>query len=367
MNRLILALICIGLSSSMFAQGTEASAEKSPASIFKYSGFMDTYYATDNDAYATQNRVYLNPLNITKNTFALNIIQVTAQADAEKYHAKFTLQYGDVSQYDWISTGEDILVPSNRIQEAYVGLCMTEGLWVDAGYFLTHIGGEAICPRDNWLASVALTTQFEPFFQSGVRVSYDLSSDLNMGVHVLNGYNRFTDNNEDKSLGYSVSYKLSPSTTIALNGIAGNEQASRNEPLTRVLNDLVVNSTLSEKLALKVVVDVATQKQSADAASTSVAYGAFASLRYSLTSQLFATTRAELFHDADGILSGNTKLCAHAATLGLEFRPIENAYLRCETRYMTDYDMDNALFMSTEGSPSHHRIEGMFSLGVAFN
>ncbi len=356
----------IAISMTLNAQSSEKPAEQTLSSMIKFNGYIDSYYATDNDARAGANRLATNPLNIAKDRFALNSVQMTAQADAESYHAKITLQYGDIAQNDWISTGEDPLTPSSRIQEAYAGLRLSDGLWVDAGYFLTHIGGESILPRDNWLQSVSLCTQFEPIFQSGVRVSWDASSDLNICLHALNGYNRFSDNNEQKSLGYSIGYKLSNSSTIALNGIAGNEQPTGTAALTRIYNNLVFNTSLSDAWSLKVVADAGTQKVSADEASMSLAYGAFASLRYAITTRWAATVRAEMFSDKDGIVSGSNKLCAQAGTIGVEYRPVSNAYVRCESRYMRDSNT-TALFESSDGMASHSRLEGIFSVGVSFN
>ncbi len=367
MKAIVVLVSTLILSSAVYAQNTatSAGADSAAAVSLKFNGYIDSYYAMDNDARAAQNRFATNPLNIAKDKFALNIVQMSAVADAERYHAKITLQYGDIAQYDWVATGEDILTPSNRIQEAYAGLRLHEGLWIDAGYFLTHIGGEAITPRDNWLASVALITQFEPIFQSGVRLSWDATSDVSVSLHALNGYNRFTDNNEQKSIGWGISYKLSPSSTLALNGIAGNEQPAGSPSLMRVCNNLVFNTSLSDALKLKITADQGMQKISEDAASMSMVYGAFASLRYEINSGLFVSGRAEFFHDADGVLSGSTKMIAQAATLGLEYRPVENAYVRCEARSMHD-SMVDAMFENSNGTNSHSRLEGIFSLGVSF-
>jgi hypothetical protein len=79
--------------------------------------------------------------------------------------------------------------------------------------------------------------------------------------------------------------------------------------------------------------------------------------------------RGEIFNDNDGFLSGvftdnsgkQTGLKAYGVTLGIEVRPVENAYFRVETRYLSA-DKYQKIFSDNKNS----RIESNVSIGVEF-
>ena len=83
-------------------------------------------------------------------------------------------------------------------------------------------------------------------------------------------------------------------------------------------------------------------------------------------------TRGEVFNDPDGIMSGifvdsggyYTGLQIGGLTLGAEYKPSDNSYLRLEARSLT---ADNAqkIFYS-DGKYSNKRGEIMLNLGVWF-
>ncbi len=361
MKKLLPLLCFLALSFSTKAQLSSEGQQ----TVIKYNGYIDSYYASDNDRLSDRTRSSLSALNASKNKFALNTVQISGQVDATDYHAKLTLHYGDISQAAWISTGSDANTPSSRIQEAYAGVRLSDGLWLDGGFFLTHIGVETASPRDNWLSTLSLVTQFEPFFQSGLRLNYDPNSDLHLGLHLLNGYNRFSENNSDKSIGYTISYILSPSSSIALNGIMGNEQPSGSTSLFRTLNNIVFNATLSETFQTRIGIDVATQRASADAATASILGGALVAVRATISPKIALTARGEYYSDHAGILSGSLAFSGIGATLGVEYKPISNAYIRCEARMIDNAHQDAALFENTSGA-THGRVEELFSFGLSF-
>lgn len=364
--------ICfIALSLSSFSQTTAETAptqeEVSPwKPTLGLSGTIDTYLALDNDNNAESNRPLLNSLNIKKNTAGMNLGMITGTVDAANYRGRLTLHYGDMPASAWIESGADPLTPSQYLQEGYVGISPMAGLWIDAGYFLTHIGGEVICPRDNWMSTITLATQFEPFYQAGIRVSYDISSQFSAQVHVLQGYNRFLDNNNDKSFGYGVTYKPSDATTVSLTGILGNEQPNDVAKALRSYNSILLNHTIDEHFALRVQGDCGVQQEVQNVMPASLMYSGYAALRYTASPVLSLTARGEIFNGKKGMLSGSTQLCAFGETVGVEIHPTSNVYIRAETRLVHQQSNTQSIFETSSGSTTSSRLEEVISLGVMF-
>ncbi len=182
---------------------------------FKLSGYVDTYYAWDDDKNGNSIRQFSSTVPY-REEFRLNIAQVSLKYNDTKVHGVLTLHYGDIPSVNW---------PTNQqfVQEAYAGFSPAENLWVDAGYFLTHIGAEGLLPNGNLFNTLALATYYEPFYQSGVKVSYEFSPKVYGSLHLLNGYNVFADNNKNKSFGLTLGVKPAKNLEIIYNNLIGNE------------------------------------------------------------------------------------------------------------------------------------------------
>ena len=61
---------------------------------------------------------------------------------------------------------------ARNIQEAYVGYRVTDKLWIDEGIYFSHIGFESWISRDNWTYTRSLDAEFTPYYQSGVKATY---------------------------------------------------------------------------------------------------------------------------------------------------------------------------------------------------
>ncbi|MBC8044075.1 MAG: outer membrane beta-barrel protein, partial [Rhizobacter sp.] len=96
--------------------------------------------------------------------------------------------------------------------------------------------------------------------------------------------------------------------------------------------------------------------------------------RYKFTPQWSGAVRGEVFQDGDGILTGNVNtsgntdndsgLKAFGVTLGVDYRPLELAFIRLEGRYLGT-DANQKIFLNgNEASTS--RIELIFTTGVVF-
>ena len=360
------------ISSNSFAQEKDSSLVKKtenklPEGI-KISGYIDTYYAYYTDSVGTNNYQKIPDISPKCNQFGLNIIQITAQYSGEKVRAIGTLHYGDLPSAAWSPA-------YNMIQEANVGVRVTKKIWLDAGFFKTHIGTEALLPKDNIASSLSVITFYEPWWQTGIKLTYTPTDKLLIALHVLNGYNTFVDNNKSKSLGLSLAYTLGEKGSIGYYNLIG-EESSEGTPSKhlRFLNNLVFNYQFTKKLKANIGIDYITQKNSGtiDTSKTASVYSGIITLKYQIKPKFGIYARGETFSDKNGFLTGiitdakgkKTGFISNGATVGLEYKPTDNSFIRIEGR---DLIMnENQKIFRTDGKNTNSRLETMINIGISF-
>ena len=104
---------------------------------------------------------------------------IMADYAGEKVRGTIGFQFGDMPRTAWSAT-------FNNIVEAHAGLRLCSKLWLDAGFFRSHLGTEGFFPKDNIASSISLCTWHEPNFESGFRLDYEPSDKLSINLFVLN-------------------------------------------------------------------------------------------------------------------------------------------------------------------------------------
>jgi hypothetical protein len=328
-----------------------------------FGGYVDAYYAYDSDKNGNSLRQF-SSIAPYRDEFRLNTAQVSGKYSADKVRAVVTLHYGDIHNVNW---------PANMqfIQEANAGFTPAKNLWIDAGFFLTHIGAEGVLPKGNYLTSLSLPTYFEPFYQSGVKVSYDFSPKVYGCIHLLNGYNVFVDNNKNKSAGITFGVRPNDKSEIVYNNLIGNEQPAGSTPKLRIYNNLVLKYAITKKLDFIAGVDFAMQEKSkiSDSTESASVYSGLAAFRFKPTKKFAVSVRGEIYNDENGMLSGvftdsdgnPTGLKAFGITGGVEYRPVDNAFIRIEARFLSADSKQKIFFDNT-----NTRTEVLTNLGVEF-
>lgn len=93
-----------------------------------------------------------------------------------------------------------------------------QGLRIDVGKFVTHIGAETIETVKNWNYSHSFFYTYAiPFQDSGIHLSYPWTSTFYTDLYVLDGWNATIDNNLGKTFGPSIGW-----TPIAWLSLVGN-------------------------------------------------------------------------------------------------------------------------------------------------
>jgi hypothetical protein len=173
-----------------------------------------------------------------------------------------------------------------------------------AGKMLTFIGAEVLEVVDNPNYSHSFLYTFaEPISHTGLKLSYDFSDKVNAGIHYINGWDNFADNNQAKSLGFSLGINPSDKISTSFNFINGPERDS-NTGDNRFLFDWVGTVKPFKNFTFVLNYDYG-KEQNALAVGQNARWDGFAGIvKYDFTDRLSLAVRGESFNDQDGYRTG---------------------------------------------------------------
>ncbi len=326
--------------------------------------YFDAYYSVFTDDLPLNEFQQYTTVSARDNQIGINAVQLGINYTNAFVRGVLTLHYGDIAKATW---SEDF----EMVQEGYAGIRLTEGLWLDAGFFTTHVGTESFLPKNNLLSSTAVATYIGPFYQSGARLSWEGGERFQAAFHVINGYNQFLDRNRAKSYGVYLSYDFNEEFSLTYASMLGRE-SEEDAPRDQYLVYQNVYGTWQSGLWQVIAGgDVAFQSNSAidDPGESAAMVNFLTTVRYQVAQDFSVTGRFELYDDPDGFLSGtfpaegSTRgLSMTGYTAGVEYRPFTTSFLRAETRYIRTMD-DLDIFTDAEAT-GPDRWEFMITLGV---
>ena len=266
----------------------------------------------------------------------------------EWYGAGFKLDvnWGDTPEiiYDTIqgAIGRGTVTAADKwIQHATVGWVapIGKGLRLDAGKFVTHIGGETIEGiKNNNLSHGFLYTYAIPFQDTGFRINYPWSDKLYTEVYVLRGWNVTTrDNNQSWTAGPSIGWTPNAWFNFYLNYLVGPEQLSNNGNLRHLVDSQLFLNTPIPKLNVLLFGDIGFE-ENAIAGNTKDAlwHGLGGVVRYQVTDHIEPVLRLEYMNDEDGFTTGiNQRLYGVTFTLNYKMPLYKgfNVLIRPEYRF----------------------------------
>ena len=286
-RRTVCSLVVLMLVLPGTSWGVEA-----PASKVTWGGFIDSYYAYDFNNPSQHDRSFTTQ-PARHNEFNLNLAYIEAKLAEENVRGRLAIQAGTSVQSNYageptVGTVSGPLL-SRHIQEAYAGYRLAEGLWVDGGIFFSHIGMESFISRDNWTYTRSLVADYSPYYQSGVKFSYQPSQQWGFQFHILNGWQNISENNDSKSIGTQISYSPSSKWSITYNTLIGKEIEFRH------FHDAVLKYTVNDDWQMGLQGDLGFQLRSGSAVGKW--YGIALIQRYALTKTVAIAGRAERYFD----------------------------------------------------------------------
>lgn len=338
------------LLSGLLSGSAYAVETSSPGVTF--GGFVDTYYAYDFDHPPTHDRSFTTQ-PARDNEFNVNLAFIEAKVEREKVHGRLALQAGTSVQNNY--AGEPTIGTvsgpslSRNIQEAYAGYRLGEKTWIDAGVMLSHIGVESFISKDNLLYTRSLVADYSPYYETGVRLSSQLTERLSGQLLLLNGWQNISESNTQKALGTQLSYGFAPEFVMILNTFFGQESGFRQ------FNDLIAKWTPNALWTVELQADIGFQGAS---------WGGFTLMaKRALTPVVSLNGRVEYYSDPSQVVVSTGTLSpfrSWGSALGVDVVLDKNAWWRNELR---GYWAAEAVFPSNNGLTS---TDGVIVSSISF-
>jgi len=316
-------------------------------STLEVGGFADIYYGYDFSRPPSRTRSYFTQAT-RHGEFNVNLAYIEAKHAGEKTRGRLALQTGTsvVANY----AGESAANPSTQldytlarmIQEAVVGYRISPDLWIDAGIFFSHIGFEGWISRDNWNYTRLIMSDYSPYYQTGVKLTYQFTPSLSGQLHVLNGWQNIYKSNDTPAVGAQIAFAPSSYFSVTYAHLTS-------RPSTfRIYHDLQAKMSLGESLQLGAVFDLGQQERTTGGWST---WWTAALLSRYQWSPLFGTAvRLERYQDPDqhNFTTGTANGAQiNSATVGADFQFDPKIVWRNEYRIFLSQD---AIFPARDGS-----------------
>ena len=334
----------------------------------KLEAYLSTYYAYYNDSVGIGQYQKFPSSAPTSNRFSLNMLMVKASYHSNFLRGTFALHTGDIPSCAWSSE-------YNFIQEANMGVKLLNNVWIDAGFFRTHLGVESIQPRENITSSISTTTYYEPYYLSGAKLTTRFSDKFTFQTGIFNGFNTFVENNSNKTISFSFVYDPNNHLSFVNNTIICDESPDyQSRKQQRFYNNFYFTYK-SKKWDLAGEFNMGLEKNAGLKDNNATAYMMSALLvsRLHWNKKISSYGRLEYFLDKNEILTGPVLNSYHqlvglhliGGSFGLELKPIKNSYFRLEWRRLFTLDKDENVFYYKQAY-HHYRDEIISSLGFWF-
>lgn len=311
-----------------------ASAEATPNPLTFY-GFVDGYYGYDFKHADTQDRPGFLYSHDRQNEFTVNNAIIGMRYDNGQVRGALGLHAGTYVAANYAA--EDQVF--KHIYEAYAGFRPFEKAWLDAGIFGSHIGFESAISKDNWTLTRSLMAENSPYYEAGVRFTYEVDPKLTLTGLVLNGWQNIRENNQKKAIGTQIQWKPTDKLLINSSTFYGNEQPQGLARRRRYFHDFYASYAATERLSLAVVFDVGKQERAERGGNDDTWHTGAAFVRYKLADKWSTTLRGEYYNADRGVIinsispvASDQDLKIRAASLNLDYAPTSNVVVRLEGR-----------------------------------
>lgn len=364
-HHLLIATLCVP--AVLRAQAASDTSVK-----VSFGGFVDGYYAYDFNHPRDLDRPFTTQA-ARHDEFNINLAFVEASLSGSRVHGRFAAQFGTSVQANYAAeprigtlSGPDV---SRFIQEAYAGFRVAPSLWVDGGVFFSPFGSENWISRDNWTYTRSFIADNSPYYESGVRATWQATPTLSAQLHLINGWQNISETNSDKSVGARLDYIPRPDVDFAYDAYVGNDQPDSLPSQLRVWQEAIVQVRPTGRLQLRGTFDHGTQRRPLAIGGTGTWNGWAVLGRFQVTPFTALGARVEGYSDPEQIIV-NTGLPHGLRVLGqsinVDVAPAPRLLWRAEVRAL---EAPDPIFTHGGGivsSDSKHDTFVVTSLALTF-
>ena len=334
----------------------------------------------------------LRAYDVSSNSFSINQASVVVEhlpqaVPGKRFGGRIDLQFGQATEtLQGSSANEQRPQVWRNLFQAYGSYLapVGTGLQVDFGKWSSSLGVEGNYTKDQINYSRSYFFNYLPFYHTGLRANYNVTSKVNVAYWLVNGAQQTEDFNGFKSQAFITTLKPAKTVTWNVNYYFGQEQrdvqptlnpgmpTSPTQPglptenITPTPNgrehifDTYATWNATPKLTLVGEGDYVISRPFAYSAPSHVSGGA-AYARYALPRSWAVAARAEYLSDRGGLFSGTTQALKETTfTLEHQFEP------GLISRFEYRRDFSNQHFFLTDRPGVLNNAQGTATVGLVY-
>lgn len=305
---------------------SQSSDSTTPSAPVVIGGYVDSYFSF-NFARPLTHTNQLRNFDVTENQVNLANAELSVTKAAAPFGFRVDFDYGPTN--DIVQSGVTGSVAD--VGQAYITYVapIGQGLTIDAGKFVTHMGFEVIKAKDDYNYSRSLLFALSiPYYHLGVRASYPVSTMLTLNGYLYNSYNGPAVNS-GKTFGFEAAVSPSSKVSLVFNWIGGPALPDTISNTFRNVAELIATIQATENLSFTVD---GVYGQDNLPAGIALWKGVAVYARLALGDPCAITLRGEVFDDPEGYTTGASQ-DLREITFTYEYRPVSSLILRAEYRY----------------------------------
>ncbi len=321
----------------------------------------------------------LRAYDVTSNSFNLNQVDFMIERVPTKdsrFGGRVDLMFGQATEtLQGSSVNEQRPQVWRNLYQAYGSYLapVGSGVQIDFGKWASSLGNEGNYSKDQTAYSRGYSFNYLPFYHTGLRTNYNVTSKVNVAYWLVNGANDTEDLNGSKSQAFAFTLKPASTLTWNVNYYFGNEgrdvattlnprlPVSPTQPGLPTANitpapnrrehifDPYATWQSTKKLALTGEADYVVNRTFAHTQPSRVVIGEVAG-KYAISPTWNAGFRTEYFDDRGGLFSGKTQaLKEETVVLDHTFAP---GFL-AKAEYRRDWSNQQFFLSDTPGALKH--------------
>jgi hypothetical protein len=307
-----------------------------------FGGFIDGYFAYDFNRPRTLDRPYTTQA-ARHGEFNVNLAHLEATLSGPRLRGRVAAQFGTSVQANYAAeptvgtlSGASV---SRFVQEAVAGYRVARALWVDAGVFFSPFGSESWISRDNWTYTRSLIADESPYYEAGVKATWQPRAELTAQLHLINGWQNVSETNGDKAVGARVDWTPREGVEVAYDAFVGNEQPDSVAARLRVWQEAIVQLRPTARLGLRATFDYGVQRRAGSGLASWRGWAVLA--RWAAAPRVAVAARWEGYADPEQVIVATGQpfgLRLAGGSLGVDVAPAPRLLWRVEARALRGRD-----------------------------
>ena len=328
----ILLLAC----SILFLNAQTDSTQKP----FTFFGYAEVYYGYDFGKSETGIRPSFLYSHSHHNEVNANLVFLKFAYSKNRFRFNLAPMVGTYSQANL--SGEPFYLRQIFELNAGVKLLKKKELWLDGGAFPSHIGFESAISKDCATLSRSILAENTPYFETGIKLTYQHNSKWTFTVLVLNGWQKikWTSGKSLPSFGSQVVFTPNEKLTFNYSTFIGTDYADSVRKM-RYFHNLYAIWNLHPKLSLTFGFDVGAEQKQKHSTQYNIWYSPVFIIRYTPVDKFALAARYEFYSDKNGVMinSGTTNgFQTHGVSLNLDYIISAKVMWRVEGRILKSKD-----------------------------